>query len=646
MMSTRSKAEGTRRALAALLLAALLLPQAAGAGRAQTGEDALLTATEEFHQTYPLAAGGRVSLSNINGRVKITGWDRDEVKVDAVKRARTQEALRDARIRVEAGAASVHVETEYDGRHWERGEGDRRTYHAARVDYTLTVPRGARVQDVSVVNGPLDIENLTGPVEASSVNGGVTARGLAGRVDLSVVNGQLEAALDSLGGENNVSLSAVNGQLNVTLPSDANAHLKAGTVHGSINNDLGLPVREGRYVGRDLEGQLGTGRARVNLSNVNGTITIRRAADNKPRSEVRNLLSETREADEFDFDDDQDKDKDKDKDKGKDQRDMQREIERAARVAEREANAEARAEARAAARAAAQSIRESAREGERVAREVEREVQREMSRSFGDGVNPDASRQIVRDSATLATKGVPRVRVATFDGPVTVHAWDKPEVRATIVKRAYDDREMKGIKVSSVVSNDAGPNSEVNIRAEFDKSVAQGALEHDGRIVSWNSGASVELDVYVPRNSMLSITSGDGRLVVEGVRGEMELRTGDGAIDVTGAAGKLRADTGDGRILIEGFDGEAEAQTGDGRITLDGSFRQLSARTGDGTILLTLPGGVNAVIETDASAVSNDGVAVAEDANEERRVRRWRVGNGGQVFTLRTGDGRVILQRR
>ena len=650
MIRTRLKAEGKRRALAALLLAALLLPQAAGAGRAQSGEDALLTATEEFHQTYPLAAGGRVSVSNINGRVKITGWDRDEVKVDAVKRARTPEALREARIRVEAGAASVHVETEYDGRHWERGDGDRRTYHAARVDYTLTVPRGARVQDVSVVNGPLDIENLTGPVEASSVNGGVTARGLSGRVDLSVVNGQLEAALDQLGGENNVSLSAVNGQLNVTLPSDANAHLKAGTVHGSINNDLGLPVREGRYVGRDLEGQLGTGRARVNLSNVNGTITIRRAADNKPRSEVRNLLSETREAEEFDFADEQDKDKDKDKDNDKDKdkepRDLERQIEREARAAERAANAEARAEARAAARAAAQSIRESARESARVAREVEREVQREVSRTFGDGVNPDATRQIVRDSATLATKGVPRVRVATFDGPVTVHAWDKPEVRATIVKRAYDDKEMKGIKVSSVVSNDAGPNSEVNIRAEFDKSVAQGALEHDGRIVSWNSGASVELDVYVPRNSMLFVTSGDGRLVVEGVRGEMELHTGDGAIDVTGAAGKLRADTGDGRILIEGFDGEAAAQTGDGRITLDGSFRQLSARTGDGTILLTLPGGVNAVIETDASAVSNDGVAVAEDANEERRVRRWRVGNGGQVFTLRTGDGRVILQLR
>ena len=620
---------GTRRALAALLLAALLLPLAGGAGRAQTGDSAA-TLTEEFHQTYPLAAGGRVSLSNINGRVKITGWERNEVRVDAVKRARTQEALREAHIKVAATATGVHVETEYDHRAWERGDGDRRTRHSATVEYTLSVPRGARVEDVNLVNGPLDIENLTGVVKASSVNGGVRARGLAGRVSLSVVNGQLDAALDSLGGANPVSLSAVNGQLIVTVPSDANAHLKAGTVHGSIINDLGLPVREGRYVGRDLEGQLGTGGARVQLSNVNGTITIRRAADNRPRSEVRNLLSETREAEEFEDD----------------PRNVEREAARETRQAAREAAREARAAARLSgseqARAEAEARRAVARESERISREVEREVRRSLSGSSYD----DASRKIERDSAVLATKGVPRVRVETFDGPVTVHAWDKNEVRATIIKRAFDDREMKGIRVSSTVNNKVGPNSEVNIRADFDKAAAQGAIEHEGRIVSWNSGASVELDVYVPRSSTLAVTSGDGRLVVEGVRGELELHTGDGPIDVTGAAGTLRANTGDGRILIEGFDGEADARTGDGRITLDGSFRQLSARTGDGTIALALADGSNATIETDASAVSNDGVAVAEDANEEQRVRRWRVGSGGQVFTLRTGDGRVILQRR
>src|SRR6266567_2352463 len=41
--------------------------------------------TQEFHQTYALAAGGRVALANINGSVHISGWDRNEVKVDAVR---------------------------------------------------------------------------------------------------------------------------------------------------------------------------------------------------------------------------------------------------------------------------------------------------------------------------------------------------------------------------------------------------------------------------------------------------------------------------------------------------------------------------------------------------------------------------------
>ena len=169
--------------------------------------------------------------------------------------------------------------------------------------------------------------------------------------------------------------------------------------------------------------------------------------------------------------------------------------------------------------------------------------------------------------------------------------------------------------------------------------------EHDGRVTSYASNASAEFDLYVPRNATLFVSSGDGRLRVEGVNGELELRTGDGSIDVAGARGRLRAETGDGRIRVEDFDGEADARTGDGRITLDGNFRALAARTGDGTIALSLPEGVNATVETNAESVSNDGVAVAE-TEAESRVRRWRIGSGGQLFTLRTGDGQIILRRR
>ena len=58
--------------------------------------------TEEFHQTYALTADGRVELDNINGDVHISSWDRNEVKVDAVKYADTKERLDEAKIEIDS----------------------------------------------------------------------------------------------------------------------------------------------------------------------------------------------------------------------------------------------------------------------------------------------------------------------------------------------------------------------------------------------------------------------------------------------------------------------------------------------------------------------------------------------------------------
>lgn len=631
--------------LGLITLAALALT-AADSGRAQSSRPEV---TEEFHQTYPLSATGRVSLSNINGSVRISAWDRNEVKVDAVKRAYTQERLREAEINVNASAGSIEIETEYPDYHWESRDGKRHE-NPASVEYTLTVPRNARIEEVSLVNGGLTLEGLSGPVHASSVNGKVTARGLNGSVNLSVVNGRLEATLDSLGGSGSVNLSAVNGPLVATIPSDANATVRADTVHGSISNDFNLPVRVGEYVGRELAGRLGQGGARVNLNNVNGSIQLKRAADGKSPSAVTNLLSETRASEALDDDNDDDNDVDEGdareaqreaRDAAREVRDAQREAERDRRNAERDKQNELRDAQREIDRAA----REATIDAEKISKEVEKAA-KDVEKSLGNGdfdrgFGEDSRRITAREQNSYQVSGSPRVRVETFDGGITVHAWDKNEVAYTAVKRAFDEKEMKGITVQA-----NGSGSEVTLRAQFDKSFARAYHAHDGRVTSYSSNADVEFDVYVPRNAVLFVSSGDGRLRVEGVNGELDLHTGDGTIDVTGSRGRLKAETGDGRIRVDDFEGDADARTGDGRITLDGNFRSLSARTGDGTISLALPEGSNATIETNAESVSNDGVAVAETPDTDTRVRRWRIGGGGQTFSLRTGDGRIILRRR
>jgi hypothetical protein len=208
-------------------------------------------------------------------------------------------------------------------------------------------------------------------------------------------------------------------------------------------------------------------------------------------------------------------------------------------------------------------------------------------------------------------------------------------VRFSAVKRASDEQAMRGIRLRAEQSGDT-----INIIAEFDQTQ---------RREEYGTGAAVALDVWIPRRANVNVKSGDGRLRLGGIEGEIDLHTGDGSVDVTGSKGRLRVQTGDGRVRVAGFDGDATVQTGDGRISLDGRFTKLTARTGDGAISLALPADSNARIETDSGRVINEMSAVAEDGEgdpEERRIRRWRVGSGaGSQINLRTGDGQIFLRR-
>ena len=241
-------------------------------------------ASEEFHQIYPLAASGRIELSNINGDVRITSWDQNQVKVDAIKRAEDQDDLKSMEIRVDSRPDSLSIETKYHRKDesWSRGH-----HHGGEVEYTLTVPRNARLDEIKLINGALDVTGINGEVHASCINGKLSATGLGSRAALETINGPLEASFDRLE-TSPIELSSVNGPIRLTLPSDAKAHIEATTVHGGIDNNFGLHVNNHRWVGHDLVGELGNGGADIHLRNVNGTVEIRHADDGRTLSPAHN----------------------------------------------------------------------------------------------------------------------------------------------------------------------------------------------------------------------------------------------------------------------------------------------------------------------------------------------------------------------
>jgi DUF4097 and DUF4098 domain-containing protein YvlB len=241
--------------------------------------------TEEFHHTYTVPADGRIELDNINGDVHIASWDRNEVKVDAVKYANSKERLDEAKIEIEVRDNSVAIRTKYPDHNQTFNLGSHN--NPAGVEYTLTVPRAARLDEIKLIDGELDINGVSGEVHASCINGRLEAHNLAGRSDLSTINGRLEAHFDQLPAH--VELNSVNGSLALTIPSDSKAEIEASTVSGNISNDFGLHVNRHQYVGRDLRGRLGGGGTQIKLDSVNGKIEIHHAQDGRSLSPVKDL---------------------------------------------------------------------------------------------------------------------------------------------------------------------------------------------------------------------------------------------------------------------------------------------------------------------------------------------------------------------
>jgi DUF4097 and DUF4098 domain-containing protein YvlB len=274
-----------RRVLAPLCAGLLLSLVASGV--AQTRDEV----REEIHQTYAIAADGRISLNNINGSVHLSVWDRSEIKLDAIKTASSQERLDEMTVRIDSSPTDLIIKTVYAQKDNTRTREEGRRYdNPASVEYTLTVPRTVNINKVELINGDLDIDGIAGEVRASSINGRVGAKGLTGRVKLSTINGTLEATFDRVDPANAISLNSVNGSLSLTIPSDAEAELNASTVHGGISNEIGLPVKKGKHVGQSLAGLLGRGGSRIDLSNVNGSIHVQRANDGRRPSTVTNTL--------------------------------------------------------------------------------------------------------------------------------------------------------------------------------------------------------------------------------------------------------------------------------------------------------------------------------------------------------------------
>jgi DUF4097 and DUF4098 domain-containing protein YvlB len=83
----------------------------------------------------------------------------------------------------------------------------------------------------------------------------------------------VQASYRSLDNVKEVRLKSVNGAVKLGLPASPNADVSVSTVNGGISTDFPLTV-QGKFMSRHIDGKLGNGGTRIEISNVNGSVHI------------------------------------------------------------------------------------------------------------------------------------------------------------------------------------------------------------------------------------------------------------------------------------------------------------------------------------------------------------------------------------
>ncbi len=142
------------------------------------------------------------------------------------------------------------------------------------VRFTVELPRNVSI-DASTVNGGLEIDGVSAPVQAATVNGRITVSTSTGPVQATTINGSIEANMQTLT-SGDVRLTTVNGSVSAGLPAHINANIDAETVNGRVQTDFPVKI-VGKISPRHLRGTIGTGGATLKLITVNGSITLHEA---------------------------------------------------------------------------------------------------------------------------------------------------------------------------------------------------------------------------------------------------------------------------------------------------------------------------------------------------------------------------------
>lgn len=287
-------------ALLAVVLLAALLASAAAIDDADDDNDKPKSAPKEqetIQKSFALAAAGERSLEvdNVFGSIEVVGSSSDQIQLVANKaiHARSQAEVERARKEVtleitqEGNRVRLYVNGPFrchnrgsDCCNWEdrnyEVDYDFKLQVPQRINLDLKTVNGGSVR-VQRVRGNYAVDNVNGPIDMEEISGSGHARTVNGHVKVTFVENPTE----------NSKFQTINGNVDLYFAPKLAADFRFKTMQGEVYSDFPMteiPLepgkserRNGKFVfsaDRHTGGRVGAGGPQIKMENINGDLRV------------------------------------------------------------------------------------------------------------------------------------------------------------------------------------------------------------------------------------------------------------------------------------------------------------------------------------------------------------------------------------
>jgi Putative adhesin len=187
--------------------------------------------TERVDRTARIPANGQLRLKNFSGKVTITGTNRGDVAIHAIRRA-DRDRLNHIHLEVVETGSGVTIEANKKDAEWTD-----RNNNVVETDFDIEVPADVSL-DLNVFSSDVQVTDVRGSQRIKTFSGEVNVTGAWASIDAETFSGDITVGLaNSAGGH--VDFDSFSGSLHSDQPmqmhSTSRRHFTANL--GSGNND-------------------------------------------------------------------------------------------------------------------------------------------------------------------------------------------------------------------------------------------------------------------------------------------------------------------------------------------------------------------------------------------------------------------------